>query len=195
MFLQISDTFLEFPFYTASSQKIFLVMQSNPKYIKNARFGEVALEHLGPGRLYNNQTQLSKHISWDRYIIVHILQEKTLPSEVQKSKTSCPQLASSRGTAEVWEAQWSSTDSRLSRLCEDCSGDSEDLAELKRPLQWQLIHSLLLGKLPLPQLPSQGTHSRQVSCIAQWCPATVADWAFPSFLISVRPPPAQAKTS
>ena len=130
-----SDTFLEFPFYTASSQKIFLVMQSNPKYIKNARFGEVALEHLGPGRLYNNQTQLSKHISWDRYIIVHILQEKTLPSEVQKSKTSCPQLASSRGTAEVWEAQWSSTDSRLSRLCEDCSGDSEDLAELKRPLQ------------------------------------------------------------
>lgn len=54
------------PLYTASFQKSFLMMQSNPKYIKNARFREVSLGHSRPAiLLHHNQPQLSKNTIQD----------------------------------------------------------------------------------------------------------------------------------
>lgn len=69
------DTFLELRFYTAPFQKIFLVMQSNPKHMKNARFGEAPLGHVDQAIfLHHNQTQLSKNIFWD--IRQHVFRRK-----------------------------------------------------------------------------------------------------------------------
>lgn len=56
LFFQILDTFLELPkksLYTASFQKNFMMMQSNPKHIKNARFREIFLGHSRPTVLFH----------------------------------------------------------------------------------------------------------------------------------------------
>lgn len=90
LFFQLLDAFLELPFYTASFQTIFLVMQSNPKYIKNARFGEVFLEHLTSGNIPLPQPDPAEQKYLLGYMIVYISQEKTLPSERQLKSPKPP---------------------------------------------------------------------------------------------------------